>query len=754
MLAARLFHPHLALVLALVSVPGDPRPRLLELQLEGRHAEALAGAQQELADRPDASHQIGLDYLRGHLLALLGRPLEAAEAFGTAIGSSPRLSFYSRYRLALEQEQLGHPEMAAGLVATAIGKEPGSPLLPEAVRALVRTVGRGGDCRLLRNLKPRQLPAAERRQIALAQAECALRQGAPESARGQLVALLEEDREDDVARAAADHLAGLTAPGERGRVAMLLATTFFEHRELDRALRQVGQILGYFGQGSKPPPNRELAEARYLLGRVHFWQGRFGVAAQVFGAIAEGTGNATERARALFQQGRSLEMMGQWKRATASFRLAFLTEPEGDWAASSLLSTLRLEWRSGNEAPALSIFELMSARGGWRESTRRAALFLAASDLVRGRGDRADGWLDRAGNGSRDDERPEVAYWRGRLAELRGDGKGAVASYLELLRLDLDHPLAQAALARLGAEPLARHAAELARRLAASNRREDLLGAWLLLGSNDTAGRAAEARLRLLLAADPGTAAFLGMHEVPVEQWPLWRSILRRPEELLLALGAWSEGAPAVREHFPPGDPSLALTGSLLLARNGETRRAILLAEAVRDRLPARLPAALLPRAFHLCLYPLAYREALLAEGRLRGLDPYLLAAVIRTESRFDHQALSAAARGLTQFAIPMARRVAGRIGIAHLDPEDLFKPEVSIDLGGAHLADLLHDFRGAHPLAVAAYNAGEPQAQVWRAYCFTGEPEELFTKIGSRETRAYVAHVLAGWARYQHLYS
>jgi soluble lytic murein transglycosylase len=739
---------------ALATAPVDPRLPLATLELEGRNAEALARAQQELADRPAASHQVGLDYLRGHLLALLGRPSDAAEAFGAAMGNSPRLSFYSRYRLSLEQEQLGHPEMAAGLIATAIGKDASSPLLAEAVRTLVRTLGRGGDCRLLRNLKPRQLPAPERRQIVLAQAECTLRGGTPDSARSQLVSLLEENHEDDVARIAAERLAGLLPDTERGRLALLLATTFFEHRDFERSLRQLGHVLGYLGSG-KTPASREIAEARYTLGRVHFWQGRFAAAAQVFGSIAESSGNAAERARALFQQGRAFEMLGQWQRATASFRLAYLAQPEGEWAASSLLSTLRLEWRAGNEAPALSILEVLAANGAWRESTRRASLFLATSDLVRGRGDRAEAWLDRAGNGSRDDEQPEIAYWRGRLAEVRHDGPAAVAAYLGLLRLDLYHPLAQAALARLPSEPLAHSASELAHKLAASRRREDLLGAWLLLGPGDATGRAVESKLRQLFGADRGAAPFIAMSEVPIAAWPLWTASLHRPEELLLALGAWSDGAPAVREHFPPSDPSLGLTGSLLLARNGETARSIQLAEAMRERLPSRLPAELLARPFQQCLYPLAYREPLLAEGRLRGLDPYLLAALIRAESRFDHRALSAAAaRGLTQFALPTARHVASRIGMERLEADDLYKPEVAIDLGGAYLAALLHDFGGRPHLAITAYNAGEPQAQLWRSYCFSTQPEEYFSKIGSRETRGYVERVLSNWAHYQRLYS
>jgi soluble lytic murein transglycosylase len=209
-----------------------------------------------------------------------------------------------------------------------------------------------------------------------------------------------------------------------------------------------------------------------------------------------------------------------------------------------------------------------------------------------------------------------------------------------------------------------------------------------------------------------------------------------------------------VRELFPPSEPSLALTGSLLLARTGETARSIALAEALRERVPPRLPPALLPLAFHRCLYPLPYRESLFAEGRLRGVDPYLLAALIRTESHFDHQALSpGAARGLTQFVLATARHVAAGIGMERLEADDLYRPEVAIDLGGAYLAQLLRAFRGTPQIAVAAYDAGEAQAILWRSYCFSPEPEEYFTKIGFRETRLNVARILGAWTQYQRLY-
>jgi hypothetical protein len=53
----------------------------------------------------------------------------------------------------------------------------------------------------------------------------------------------------------------------------------------------------------------------------------------------------------------------------------------------------------------------------------------------------------------------------------------------------------------------------------------------------------------------------------------------------------------------------------------------------------------------------------------------------------------------------------------------------------------------------VAAYDAGEPQAVVWRSYCNSLEPEEFFTKVAADETRRYLQQVLSGWAEYQALY-
>jgi soluble lytic murein transglycosylase len=735
-------------LLLAATITADPRPALVELQLAGNRNEALARTERELEARPEPSHGLGLDYLRGHLLDLLANPAASGEAFAATMANTPDLGAYSRYRLALQQERTGHPEVAAGLIASVVDSRTPA-ILAESTLLLSRTLSRGGDCRLLGGLKLEKLPATQRRILTLSQADCALRAGARELARGILVSLLEENRNDDTARGAADRLDMLVSASEGGRMPLLLGLVFHQHRDFERALAYLHRAL----DPADGLSDQEASEGRYAQGRSHFWLERYAPAAVVFGGLANVSRRPEDRSRALYQQGRSYELIGQWTLAAESFSRAYLGQPEGEWAAAALFSSLRLRWRSGAETDTQAFYDLLSSRREWREQALRASLFLASSDIVRGRHDRARTWLDRA-LPETPDERLEIAYWRGRLSELERDSPAAVASYLEALRLDLYHPLSQAARFRIGQEPLARTAASEGRRLSASTKFENLYGAWLLLGNGTDAGKSVWFRARHALTADPKRAPLVKLVEIPVRDWPIWATPLHQPEEKLLALGILHEGAPAVRQHFPITEPSLAYTGCRLLARGGEHERSILLAEALRLRSGDRVPMIFQPRDFHQVLYPSPYLETLVTQCRLRGVPPELLASIVREESRYDRKALSpAAARGLAQFTVPTARRIASQIGLARLDPEDLYRPEIALALGAGYLSQLLKDFNGAGHVAVAAYNAGEPQAALWRSYCFSPEMEEFFTKVTFQETRNYLKKVLTSRAHYAELW-
>lgn len=727
----------------------DPRPELVELQLTGKPRQALMRVEEEMAERPEPARRMGLGYLRGHLLEILGRIEEAGQAFADAMGETPALKLYGRYRLAVERNRMGHPEVAAGLVATVAGSDPSSPLIPGAVHLLGHTLSEGGECRLLRGLKAEAMPSTQRREIQLAQGDCALRGNYRDLARGLYVSLIEEERSDGTALAAAERLAGMVSEAERGRVPMLIGITFQIHGESGRALRHLLQARG----GGGGLAGREAYETQLRIGLSLLAEQRYGEASLAFAQLAELSRTPSDQARAFYHEGLAHELRGAWPAAGSRFRAAYQAEPMGmSWAAPALLAALRLDWRSGAENSALSLYQRLTARPEWRGEAARAALFLASSDIVRGRRDRARPWLTQAAQGTRDD-RLEASYWGGRLAELDNDLRGAVLRYVDLMRTDPDHPLVRSARARLESAPLARVADAEGRRLASSHLMTEVYDAWLLLDGSPP-GKDVQRKLEQMLAADRSAAPYLRLAEVPVRRWPLWKSELDSPEEMLLAMGLWHDGAPAVRAHFPLSNPSLAFTGALLLARGGEFSRSITVAEALRSRAPERLPLALQPEAYRRLLYPFPYQSHILAQGRMRAVDPNLLASLLRVESRFDTSELHPAAhRGLTRLPPPTARRLAAQLNLVQMAPENLYRPEVSIALAASYLSALQRDFGGAVLPAVAAYAAGEAQAVVWRNQCFSQEPEELFTKIGGRTIREYVRQVMAGQEMYAELY-
>ena len=704
-----------------------------------------------LAEDPAAARALGLDYLRGHLLHLLDRRQEALEAFAATMSSTPELGAHSRYRLALEQEKLGHPEVAAGLVATLLRSGPPKTLVGPAMRLLRRTVLAGGDCRVLRGLEPSKFRTTDRRELTLARAECQARNNDLAGALSGWQRLLEDDRADPVARVAAERLAAAEPEKKSARTHMLIGLAFHHHREFNTAVYHLARALVQV-PASRDIGHRELWELRYALARSHFWEARYPAAAAAFGAVAEDMDDPRRKAQALYQKARCYELSGRWEEAVRQFREAYLAEPSGRSADATLIAGMRLEWLLGREEEALGHLEKLLAKRHYNTASR-ALLFLAATDVLNGRSDRAGPWLRQARELRRVPPR-EVHYWQGRLAELKKDPADAVGHFLKTIRDDPYHPLAHGARLRLRGETLAPVALVTAREKAASASLGEVYDAWLLLPPNHPLHPKVRQNLEHQLVGERSVTSFLDLEVKPVSDWPLWGSRLDRPEEMLLALGLFQEGGSVVLRHFPVARPELAFTGSLILARTGDTRRSLYIAEILSKRVPNQLPRPLLPLEFRRLLYPFAYQDQILSEADRRKIDPHLLAGIIREESRFDPRAFSmASARGLTQFVFPTAREVASRHEIGEVAPQDLERPEIAIALGAAYLHQLHEEFGGSLPEVVAAYNAGEPQSKLWRRYCISDEPEEYLTKVAFRETRNYLAKVLTSRAQYHELY-
>ena len=160
-----------------------------------------------------------------------------------------------------------------------------------------------------------------------------------------------------------------------------------------------------------------------------------------------------------------------------------------------------------------------------------------------------------------------------------------------------------------------------------------------------------------------------------------------------------------------------------------------------------------LPRAFWEVIYPFGWRDEVGEAATRAGLDPFLVAAIVREESSYYPRAVSrAGARGLMQLMPATAKPMADVRGLAFEDGGVLDNPRANLDIGTAFLAGLMKEF-GDPRLAIAAYNAGPKRVRDWWKARRTGDMEAFVEQIPYDETRQYVKRVMLSWTEYRRLY-
>jgi len=142
--------------------------------------------------------------------------------------------------------------------------------------------------------------------------------------------------------------------------------------------------------------------------------------------------------------------------------------------------------------------------------------------------------------------------------------------------------------------------------------------------------------------------------------------------------------------------------------------------------------------------FPLAYRDPIIEQARLRQLNSSWVYAITRQESGFMTDARShAGALGLMQLMPATARETAQRYGIPLGNTNDVLLPERNIALGTAYLSQLYNLFEGNRVLASAAYNAGPGRVRQWTRD-MPALPSDIWIEtIPFDETRNYVQSVL-----------
>lgn len=158
------------------------------------------------------------------------------------------------------------------------------------------------------------------------------------------------------------------------------------------------------------------------------------------------------------------------------------------------------------------------------------------------------------------------------------------------------------------------------------------------------------------------------------------------------------------------------------------------------------------PAAVFQLVYPLEYTEFIEASSARHDVDPFLVAAVIDTESNWDSQAESGkGAIGLMQL-LPATASDMIRLGLvsgSRFSADDLRDPETNIEFGSAYLAYLIDYFNGSTDRAIAAYNAGLSNVNDWAEM-----GTALHNAITFPETQAYLFRVNNAWTRYKELYA
>jgi soluble lytic murein transglycosylase len=158
-------------------------------------------------------------------------------------------------------------------------------------------------------------------------------------------------------------------------------------------------------------------------------------------------------------------------------------------------------------------------------------------------------------------------------------------------------------------------------------------------------------------------------------------------------------------------------------------------------------------RAYRL-LYPVIDREELTREANARGLDPALVAGLIRQESAFSPRAASSAgARGLMQVLPAVGEEISRSLNYPFWRPVLLFDADANLQIGTAHLASYTKRY-GALPRVLAAYNAGGSRVARWSAKDGVGDAEVFTERIPFVETRDYVRLVQRNAELYRRLYT
>ncbi|MBD3885143.1 transglycosylase SLT domain-containing protein [Phormidium tenue FACHB-886] len=151
-------------------------------------------------------------------------------------------------------------------------------------------------------------------------------------------------------------------------------------------------------------------------------------------------------------------------------------------------------------------------------------------------------------------------------------------------------------------------------------------------------------------------------------------------------------------------------------------------------------------------LYPFPFEETIERSAQEQQLNPLLVTALIRQESRFEPAIESSAgAVGLMQVMPETAEWVASQV---KLKEYKLSNPLDNIKLGTWYLDYTHREYENNSLFAVASYNAGPGSVADWISRFGFSDPDKFIDQIPYPETRGYVESVFGNYWNYLRLYN
>lgn len=153
-------------------------------------------------------------------------------------------------------------------------------------------------------------------------------------------------------------------------------------------------------------------------------------------------------------------------------------------------------------------------------------------------------------------------------------------------------------------------------------------------------------------------------------------------------------------------------------------------------------------------IYPLHYYDLIEKYATEYEVDPYLVVAIIKNESKFNPNAVSKKdAKGLMQIAPITGRWASEKLEIPNYTEDMLFEPELNIKIGTWYLNVLKHEFGENLEVIIAGYNAGNGNVKGWLDDSNYSKDGKTLYEIPFNETKIYKEKVLRDYKRYNKIY-